>query len=204
MARTFSRRVSGPGASHDFAGIAALGVKAKADCHTFEEYDAYLGYEYEKGLAAKIVVKRVDKDQIAVVLYDTQILVFHRNGTFYANDGGFQTPTTRNRLMQFGPRGWHFGFGHGKLWGGFGFHDAAHECDKDKWLPGNRFYVKKGEWPTIIAGDNTAYYVIDRENTLADGNNPHYFANPKLANDAAERLERLSRETQVAVTETVS
>jgi hypothetical protein len=42
-------------------------------------------------------------DTIRVQLYSTVILLFTPDGRFWADDGGFATPTTTYRLNQFGP-----------------------------------------------------------------------------------------------------
>ena len=63
-------------------------------------------------------------------------------------------------------------------------HNIAFHYDLD----GIRFYVKKGTWPVMVAGDNTTYYVIDRENPLEDGKNPLYFAKQEKADAAASKL----------------
>lgn len=45
---------------------------------------------------------------IAVILYDTAIIHYREHGHWTADNGGFNTPTTSRRAMQFGPRGVHF------------------------------------------------------------------------------------------------
>jgi hypothetical protein len=41
----------------------------------------------------------------AVYLYDTPIIRYHPDGTFSVDNGGFNTPTTRERLNAFLPQG---------------------------------------------------------------------------------------------------
>lgn len=97
-----------PAATHDHAGIAALGVKAKGEVRSFDEAKAYLGGKDERTLASNVTVVRRSRTAIAIRLYQTDIITYHKDGTFEADNGGWNTPTTANRCSQFGPRGWRF------------------------------------------------------------------------------------------------
>jgi hypothetical protein len=46
---------------------------------------------------------RIDADTLAVQFYTTNILLIHRDGTYTYNNGGYNTPTTKERLNRFGP-----------------------------------------------------------------------------------------------------
>lgn len=44
----------------------------------------------------------------ALVLYDTEIVRYYRDGTFSVDNGGYNTPTTSTRVNQFTPDAWSF------------------------------------------------------------------------------------------------
>jgi hypothetical protein len=46
---------------------------------------------------------RVDDDTFAVVLYSTQIILIHRDGTYTLNHGNWPTVTTKDRINRFSP-----------------------------------------------------------------------------------------------------
>jgi hypothetical protein len=97
-----------------YSGIAANNpVKAKAVVKSFEQAEAFLDGEEEKTLASHVVVYRVGGGGIAICLYETDIITYYPDGTFVADNGGFNTPTTSTRCNQFGPEGWCF-FHHNK------------------------------------------------------------------------------------------
>jgi hypothetical protein len=50
-----------------------------------------------------------DYATIDVVLYSTTILRYRADGKFWADNGGYNTPTTSIRLNMVAPYGWHFG-----------------------------------------------------------------------------------------------
>lgn len=108
------RRSTSP-ATHIHAGIAALGVKAVAECRSYAEYAAFLGTAHERQIARNVLVYRMDAARIAVRLYATDILIYHSDETWEADNGGYDTLTTKYRLEQFGPRGVSFGHGKRKL-----------------------------------------------------------------------------------------
>ena len=94
--------------THNYAGIAALpGIKAQAEIHSHEDANKFLGKDTEKQLASNVKVCRRG-DSIAIRLYDTDIITYHNDSTFEADNGGFNTVTTANRCTQFGPKDVHF------------------------------------------------------------------------------------------------
>ena len=126
---------SNPATTHDNAGIAAWRFSAPK-INSYEEADAFLGDEIEKKCGrGKLLIHRlsgVPGDGIAVRLYDTDILIYYQDGTFEADNGGWNTPTTTARLNYFAPPGWFFGHGNKKLYGngrpmGKGLRYAVHE-----------------------------------------------------------------------------
>lgn len=115
------------GASHIYAGISSRWVKAKAEVKSFEEAEAFLGNLDERKIASNVSIVRRGRNTIAVRLYQTDIITYHRDGTFEGDNGGWGTPTTSGRCNQFGPRGWFFGHGKGKL---FGYHSPSQQSFK--------------------------------------------------------------------------
>jgi hypothetical protein len=59
------------------------------------------------------ILKRITAFIVATWLYETDIITYYPDGTFVADNGGFNTPTTSTRCNQFGPEGWCF-FHHNK------------------------------------------------------------------------------------------
>ena len=76
---------------------------AAAECHTYEEYMAFLDREKTKEIARNVQVRSY-YGKVYIRVYDTDILIFYPDGTFSADNGGFNTATTTDRLNQFGPR----------------------------------------------------------------------------------------------------
>jgi hypothetical protein len=110
-----------PLTTHMYAGIAALGVKAKAEVKSFAQAAAFLGKRREKNLASNVwVCLREEKDgqptAIAVRLYNTDIITYYSDETFVADNGGYNTLTTANRCNQFGPSDYYFGHAAKQLW----------------------------------------------------------------------------------------
>lgn len=98
-----------PRTSHIYAGIAAReGIKAKAEIHSYQDCRAFLSAEGERNLASNVKVRHWSgvngEDRCEVVLYTTVILIYYKDGTFSADNGGHNTPTTSARCNQFGPR----------------------------------------------------------------------------------------------------
>jgi hypothetical protein len=44
------------------------------------------------------------RNDIAVHLHSTDVLIFHANGDIWINTGGWNTPTTRDRINMFLPK----------------------------------------------------------------------------------------------------
>jgi hypothetical protein len=126
-----------PNTTHLYAGIAAnMPIKSEADIKSYADCVAFMGDEREKQVASNVRIRRVqshfggngphrydDSDKTccycgepkhlnrpsyAVVLYDTKIIIYHPDGMFEADNGGFDTPTTSQRASQFGPEGFSF------------------------------------------------------------------------------------------------
>ena len=101
-------------ASHIYAGIPAGSfIKAKAEIHSYQEAADFLGDESERELASNVRVLRLPKALdgalcIGIQLYNTIVLRYYSDGTFVADNGGHNTPTTRTRVAQFGPKGWNW------------------------------------------------------------------------------------------------
>lgn len=107
--------------THRYAGIASRGpIKAKAEIHSFQEAEEFLNGKARRELASNVVVRvicgtRSNPRSIAVQLYDTKIIIYHHDGTWQADNGGFNTPTTSARCSQFSPRDYFFYHHKGKL-----------------------------------------------------------------------------------------
>src|SRR4051812_43433620 len=97
-----------------FPGIAARRwIKAQAEVHSFDDAKRFLAGEGCKGLASNILAHVVAGTHehplsIAIRLYDTDVLIYHSDGTFELDDGGHSTPTTKNRCNRFAPGNWRF------------------------------------------------------------------------------------------------
>lgn len=112
-----------PRTTHIHAGIAALNWKPRAEVHNFREALSFLGGADAKVLGSNVEIRVMENDDkgvkaVGVVLYQTEILRYYRSGRFWADSGGHNTPTTRERLNALAPYGWrYFHFGGKKLWG---------------------------------------------------------------------------------------
>ncbi len=109
-----------PLTSHINAGIPATSfIKTKAPIKSFTDAFNFLSGEKEKKVASNVVVHKLKNSKsIAIKLYGTDIIIYHSNGTFEADNGGFNTPTTSTRCNQFGPKDWTF-FHHKKKLRGY-------------------------------------------------------------------------------------
>jgi hypothetical protein len=68
---------------------------------TFEEC---LNYPKRSGkLDHNTFLVRRDADTFAVVLYSTAVVLIHRDGTYTLDNGGWPTPTTKDRINRFSP-----------------------------------------------------------------------------------------------------
>jgi hypothetical protein len=109
-------------ATHIYSGISANNrVKSKAEIHSFEDAAAFVAAENERHcvreyryrLASNVTVCPILSNDgkvvaIAIRLYQTNIITYFPDGTFEADNGGYNTPTTSSRCNQFGPKGWFF------------------------------------------------------------------------------------------------
>lgn len=97
-------------ATHDNAGIAAWRFNLKAEIGSYGEASSFLGGARDRQLGPNMVVREHStsqswRDYIAVVLYDTEIIRYYADGTFSVDNGGHNTPTTRERLQAVAPDG---------------------------------------------------------------------------------------------------
>ena len=109
-----------PATTHQYAGIAAWNVKLRATIHSYDDAKAFLGDSRSEKLGSNMyVIASGPSDDpyrtIDVVLYRTTILRYRNDGKFWADNGGWNTPTTTTRLNMLGPEGWFFGHERGKL-----------------------------------------------------------------------------------------
>jgi hypothetical protein len=106
MPRQFTIR-----ATHQNAGIAAS-IKIKtvedAEIHSYFDCESFLQGSMERQIASNVMIVRCSDTAIAVRLYNTDIITYFADGTFTAQNGGFNTPTTSSRANQFGPMNVHF------------------------------------------------------------------------------------------------
>lgn len=106
MPRTFTVR-----STHTNAGIAALTTLktvGNAEVHSYEDAECFLGGLSFRKIASNVMIFRNSPTTISVKLYQTDIVTYHKDGTFTAQNGGFNTPTTSARAQQFGPRNTYF------------------------------------------------------------------------------------------------
>ncbi|HYH64728.1 MAG TPA: hypothetical protein VD866_08555 [Urbifossiella sp.] len=87
---------------------------AAADCHSYEEYVSFLAGEKSRDIARNVNVRQ-HYGKVYVRVHDTDILVFYPGGSFSADNGGYNTVTTSDRLTQFGPRNVRFYHAAGNL-----------------------------------------------------------------------------------------
>jgi hypothetical protein len=105
-----------------YAGIpATCFIAAKAKIKSFKEAVDFLDGEREKKLGSNVVARvkagpAHRPKSVAIRLYNTDIITYHNDGTFEADNGGFNTPTTSTRCNQFGPEGFSFAHYGKKLW----------------------------------------------------------------------------------------
>jgi hypothetical protein len=73
--------------------------------HDFPSAEAFLGEREHRALCNNTVLHRLDADAIAVRLHETDVVTYHRDGTFTLNTGGWHTLTTMSRINDFTPVG---------------------------------------------------------------------------------------------------
>lgn len=117
-----------PATTHDNAGIAAWNFKLTHEVHSYEDATRALTALYASAGPEHIGTDRIKYvmhhrethygqkfgphmwlvdlgSYIAVVLYDTQIVRYYPDGTFSVDNGGFNTPTTSERIGAVVPDG---------------------------------------------------------------------------------------------------
>lgn len=57
----------------------------------------------KKKLDHNTYLETIDKDTFGVRLHATVVVAIHRNGTYTLDSGGWQTPTTKSRINDYGP-----------------------------------------------------------------------------------------------------
>jgi hypothetical protein len=114
-------------ASHPYAGIAARYIKVRGD-RQINDFDDALAFHGCYGDNARVGARtdtvhlRVTEwaksglpSAITIRIYNTDIVTYYDDGTALINHGGRVTPTTVNRISQFGPIGWYFASQNRKL-----------------------------------------------------------------------------------------
>jgi hypothetical protein len=71
---------------------------------TFKDADSHLGNRDRRKLANNTYLERRGENRIAVILHETDILTFTRDGYLYFNSGGWRTVTTKDRMNGFQKR----------------------------------------------------------------------------------------------------
>ena len=56
-----------------------------------------------KRLANNTYLRRVDIDNFAVCLHSTDVVTLHPDGSYTLRTGGWQTPTTKDRINEYSP-----------------------------------------------------------------------------------------------------
>ena len=93
-----------PATTHQYAGIAAWNVKLRAEIHSYDDARKFLGDQKSEKLGAHMFVLTTDDyATIDIVLYSTTILRYTADGKFWADNGGYNTPTTTQRLNMLAP-----------------------------------------------------------------------------------------------------
>lgn len=72
----------------------------------FEIADEYLTHGRDKSrrpIANNTILHRIDADTIAVRLHATDVVTYHRSGLFTIYGGGWNTPTTKDRISSYSP-----------------------------------------------------------------------------------------------------
>lgn len=110
-----------PRTTHGNAGIASWRFKLKAEVHSYEDAAQFLrdteprwrlvgdvehGVEHGTFDLGPHMVVVEQRDYLAVMLYDTEIIRYYPDGTFSVDNGGHSTPTTMYRLNAVLPDGW--------------------------------------------------------------------------------------------------
>jgi hypothetical protein len=108
-------------ARHAHSGIAANSV-VRTQTEEYKSFPELLSFLQEQQVEARTLASNVlvrasewddnsgDVTRVDIVLYDTPVVSYYRDGSFSVDNGGFNTPTTMNRVNQFAPH-W-FWIGH--------------------------------------------------------------------------------------------
>jgi hypothetical protein len=75
----------------------------------FADADRYLGSKSDRpayrGKSTR--VRRIDADSIGILLHQTYVVTYHRDGRIILNSGGWRTVTTKARINEFSPASVH-------------------------------------------------------------------------------------------------
>lgn len=81
--------------------------------NSYEALDQFLGNRDERKIANNTTAVRLEAlgpeegRAIAIILHHTKIVTFYEYGGVTLNSGGYRTVTTKQRMRQFLPLGWH-------------------------------------------------------------------------------------------------
>lgn len=135
-----------------YAGIAAWNFKLKGEVKSYEDCMTFL---YEDGdmsvvsreLGPKMHVER-QIGYIAVVLYNTEIIRYYPNGTFSVDNGGHNTPTTRERLQAVLPDGFRcYHFSTREIKGRIGLDHSKSPYDRTPFPKDRKVQTADTLWP---------------------------------------------------------
>lgn len=105
---------SNPATTHSNAGIAAWNFKLATEIHSYEDADRFYrassidlsDVDLPAALGPNMdVIQEDDGASYVVRLYATKIIRYYADETFSVDNGGFATPTTRERLQAVVPDG---------------------------------------------------------------------------------------------------
>jgi hypothetical protein len=74
------------------------GARLRFPVHSYHDAVAFLEHRYERKLANNTILRKLSNGDIAVVLHNTEIVVFHQDGTLTLRTGGYRTVTTKARI----------------------------------------------------------------------------------------------------------
>jgi hypothetical protein len=67
----------------------------------YESLDEELGSKSMKKIGYETVIRRIDDFKIGIRYHNTDIIIVEPTNIIYLNNGGWDTPTTKDRLNQF-------------------------------------------------------------------------------------------------------
>lgn len=105
-----------PLTTHSNAGIASWNFKLVEPFQSGKPFSHRALYDFlydrepllARGIGPHMTARRDTTDssaQIDIILYDTSIIRYYPDGTFSVDNGGFNTPTTTERLSAVTPEG---------------------------------------------------------------------------------------------------